>query len=77
MTRNEFIEKMKEYSIHPSNYSLGSRSNGECHYLVYEYEKYAVYYVERNHPDKLAEFSSEEEAYDFMCQDILEGFGKI
>ena len=77
MTQDDFIEKMNEYGIPSRYYSLGSYRNGECHYLIYEHGKYGVYYVERNHPDKLAEFSSVEDAYDFMCQDILEGFGKI
>ena len=77
MTRDEFINKMNEYGIDSRNYSLGSASNGECHYFIYENKKYVVYYIERNHPDKLAEFSAEEDAYDFMCKDILEGFGKI
>lgn len=75
MTRDELIIGLSALGLHKNRYSLDGIRNSDCTCVVYENDKWKVYYVERNKPEEIGTFDSAEKAYDFVYASMLEGYG--
>jgi hypothetical protein len=75
MTKDELLAKLAATSVHESCYSVGEIRGSECVSVVAEGGKWAIYYTERDKPERLATFNVDEDAYDFMYEIFCKGFG--
>ena len=66
MTRDQLESGLAAIGVHPSNFSLGSIRHSGCTCVVPDGGQWKVFYVERDRPEELASFPTEEEAYDFV-----------
>jgi hypothetical protein len=75
MIREELETKLAALGVKPNSYSLGSIQNSDRVCVVEEGDRWNVYYVERDKPDQLAGFDTEEAAYDFVYATFCKWMG--
>lgn len=66
MKREQLESSLARIGVHPSSFSLGNIRHSECVCAVPTDGHWKVFYVERNRPQEMASFPSEEGAYDFV-----------
>nr|WP_174505709.1 hypothetical protein [Acinetobacter sp. Marseille-Q1620] len=67
MKKNDLENYLSSIGVHYSSYSLGSLKNSECVSVIFQNDKWEVYYTERDKPEKLADFDEERLAYDYVA----------
>ncbi|WP_163122320.1 hypothetical protein [Acinetobacter portensis] len=70
MTRSELILFLNSIYISNDRYSFDKIKKSDCLSLLYEKQKWNIYYTERDKPELIASFENEQDANLFIAHDF-------